>query len=1032
MRIRFAITAAAAAAIAALGPALPALALPAVSSAPIAAAAAARYRDLGRAPAQMPVRLAVVLAYRNEGELQALLAAQDDAASPLAGHYLTQRQFLDAFAPSLATYAAVERDLAARGFTVVRTYANRTMLDVSAPAATVERTFSTELHRASALGRSGYANVRPAFLPSELRASIAGVVGFDGVGVLHAANHRGAAQKNALGPPLQGPDTGFSPYALANAYDLPVQHGKDGLGQSAAVVIDADFLDTDLARFLKAFGVTRSGPPTTRIPIDGGPKPAINGDSVEASLDVEAIVGTAPGTSLYVYEASSLAYATILDTYNQVVSDNSAGAVNSSFGGCETETSPSNYPQMTEKIAQQGAALGIVFAASTGDSGTYACTYPGPGGVSTPASSPSFVAVGGTTLVLKAGGAYNVEFGWSGSGGGVSALFARPSYQKGLRGALGKFRNLPDAGFDGDPGSGMALYFRNRWSGPIGGTSLSSPIFTAFCVELAQIAGHRVGGDIHSSIYAAFAKYGYKNGGTTYFRDATFGNNGYYNARPGYDQVTGIGSIDGWNFASVAKVSSAQTPAADAAAASGRRFAVVLKLHGAAGLEALIRSQSDPSSPLYAHFLSVEAFRNAFAPTPAEYAAAVAALQRQGFAIEATSPNRTLIDVRGGPALGQAMRASLPFVQSIIGVDTARARTATSALQRGLQPLAAGRPVGPDGGFGPLAVTAGADFPVRHGVTGTGVTVAEVIDGAPSQTDLATFAKQFGVRVANPNVTVVAVDGGKGFDVLQPDVDFEWLSAAAPGVKQVVYDVPQLGAKEAFDAYTRVVSDNAADVVNASWGACDSAFVTLGLALQPVLAQGAAQGIAFEGVEFGAPCGGWKKPLPMSPGDTANGLAVGGSYVTENVSQQILNQTALIGSNGGVSILVPVPPEQKGVAGVSPLGRNAPDIVIPATVNGAGASIYAGGAWIGGGAFVNNAPAAGLMATLQQMSGHRLGALDRTLYTLLKKQKYGGIFTDITAGCNGSFGGVPICAAPGFDLSTGIGAVDGYKLGKAL
>ena len=78
------------------------------------------------------------------------------------------------------------------------------------------------------------------------------------------------------------------------------------------------------------------------------------------------------------------------------------------------------------------------------------------------------------------------------------------------------------------------------------------------------------------------------------------------------------------------------------------------------------------------------------------------------------------------------------------------------------------------------------------------------------------------------------------------------------------------------------------------------------------------------------------------------------------------------------------------------------------------------------------APAAGLMATLQQMSGHRLGALDRTLYTLLQKKAYGGVFSDVTQGCNGSFGGVPICAAAGFDLSTGIGAVDGYRLGKAL
>ncbi|HTA40324.1 MAG TPA: protease pro-enzyme activation domain-containing protein, partial [Candidatus Acidoferrales bacterium] len=516
-----------------------------------------------------------------------------------------------------------------------------------------------------------------------------------------------------------------------------------------------------------------------------------------------------------------------------------------------------------------------------------------------------------------------------------------------------------------------------------------------------------------------------------YFRDAAFGNNGYYNAVRGYDQVTGIGSIDGWNFASVAKLAQHQA-AAVPASPSDRRFAVALKLHDPAGLEALIRSQSDPSSPLYAHYLSVDAFRNAYAPTPAEYAAAVASLERQGFTVEATSPNRTLIDVRGAPAAyAMAMHAPSPLVQSIIGVDATVARTATSAMKRGLRTLAAGAAVGPDGGFGPLAVTAGADFPVTHGITGAGVTIAEVIDGAPLQSDLAAFAKQFRLRVANPNVSVVAVDGGKGFDVLQPDVDFEWMAAAAPGAKFMVYDVPQLGAKEAFDAYTRVVSDNTADVVNVSWGACDSSFVTLGLALQPVLAQGAAQGIAFEGVEFGAPCGGWKKPLPMSPGDSADGLAVGGSYVTENAAQHVLDQTALIGSNGGVSFLVAIPAEQKGVPGVSPLGRNAPDIVIPATVNGAGASIYAGG-WIGGGAFVNNAPAAGLMATLQQMSGHRLGALDRTLYTLFKKKKDGSVFTDVVVGCNGSFAGAPICASGGFDLSTGIGGVDGYLLGKAL
>jgi subtilase family serine protease len=768
------------------------------------------------------------------------------------------------------------------------------------------------------------------------------------------------------------------------------------------------------------------------VPVGGGPSPAINADSLETTLDVEAIVGTAPGTSLYVYETSSLEYAKTLDAYEQIVSENRVGAVNSSFGGCETETNPRTYPRMVEKIAEQGAALGIVFSASTGDDGSYACSFSGAGGVNAPASAPSFVAVGGTTLLLQQNGAYSLELGWDGSGGGVSSLVARPAYQRGVRGVIGNRRNLPDVAFDADPGSGMSLYFRGRWAGPIGGTSLASPLFTALCTELAQNAGHRIGANVHGSIYGAFAAYGYRTAGTTYFHDATFGSNGSYSAKPGYDQVTGIGSLDGWNVGGVAKLSAASVAAR---APAGARFAISLALRDRAGLEALIRSQSDPSSPMYAHFLSARAFRDAFAPTPEQYAATLAALRRAGFTIEATSPNRTLIDVRGTSAnLARATRAAFSAMQSIVGTSGVLARTATSALQPSLHAIGATtalQTVGPDGGFAPLAVTAADDFPVRHGVTGKGVTVADVIDGAPDASDLATFAKRFGGTRA-PDVTVVPVDGGKGTDVLQPDVDFEWIAAAAPGAKELDYEVPQLGAKEAFDAYTEIVSDDRADVVNASWGTCDASFVTLALALQPVFAQGAAEGIAFEGVEFGAPCGGWVKPLPMTPGDTADGLAVGGSYATEGTAGTILQQTALIGSDGGVSILVPVPPEQRALSGVSPLGRNAPDLVIPATVNGAGASIYAGGAWVGGGAFVNNAPAAGLLATLQQMKGHRLGAFDRTLDVLFAKRGYGQIFVDITAGCIGAFEGAPICSGRGFDLATGVGGVDGYALGKAL
>ena len=41
------------------------------------------------------------------------------------------------------------------------------------------------------------------------------------------------------------------------------------------------------------------------------------------------------------------------------------------------------------------------------------------------------MAVGGTSLTLS-GGNYGSEAGWSGSGGGISAIESQPSYQQGL------------------------------------------------------------------------------------------------------------------------------------------------------------------------------------------------------------------------------------------------------------------------------------------------------------------------------------------------------------------------------------------------------------------------------------------------------------------------------------------------------------------------------------------------------------------------------------------------------------------------
>jgi subtilase family serine protease len=239
------------------------------------------------------------------------------------------------------------------------------------------------------------------------------------------------------------------------------------------------------------------------------------------------------------------------------------------------------------------------------------------------------------------------------------------------------------------------------------------------------------------------------------------------------------------------------------------------------------------------------------------------------------------------------------------------------------------------------------------------------------------------------------------------------------------------------------VSDNIVDVVNTSFAACELDD-TLELALEPVLAQGAAQGIAFEGVQFGTPTTCDYKGIDpiMVPGGDVNSLAVGASNAIADPSGALTAQSGLPASGGGVSLIVPLPAFQNGISGINPAGRNTPDLVLAGEVNSVGPSAYFtaenfGGpsgppGWNGGFVFANNAPAAGMLADLQQMVHHRLGAFNRTLYRLFGADGYGAAFSDITSGCDGLVGSTPLCARQGYDVTSGIGSVDVYRLGKLL
>ncbi|HTU69407.1 MAG TPA: protease pro-enzyme activation domain-containing protein [Candidatus Baltobacteraceae bacterium] len=334
---------------------------------------------------------------------------------------------------------------------------------------------------------------------------------------------------------------------LAKPFDFPVQHGCNGAGYTAAIVID-DPVDTSyVATYLSAAGVTQTGTITNEA-VDGGG----SGDDPETDLDVQTISGLAPGANIIVYDEGSLSDQNIEDAYNQVLSDGKASAVNSSFGGCES--SDTSFESATNSIAEQGAAEGVEFSASAGDTGSDECgSDDNEKGVSSPAGDPYFTSVGGINFTENSstgaletvtagdascsGGVDDTCYG----GGGVSTVVALPSWQSGIAGMITSGRNQPDISL---PFDYVAVYTGGAW-GEYLGTSWSSPASVALFIEADELHASKLGW-LNSTLYSLFSSTGYSD----YYTPCTSGDNIAYScSATEYNQAAGIGAPKGWALA---------------------------------------------------------------------------------------------------------------------------------------------------------------------------------------------------------------------------------------------------------------------------------------------------------------------------------------------------------------------------------------------------------------------------------------------------------------------------------------------------
>ena len=503
---------------------------------------------VGPAPATQKVHLVVFLAYPNQAAVDSFTQAVNDPASSSYGAFMTPDQFASTFAPSPSTYTTVEYVLAGAGVQVIQTYANRKVIDAVATVAQADAFFHTIISQYKYNNVTYYANSIPAVLPSALKGIVMAVSGFN-----NFATH--VAQPPHVQNPLTTP-FGYGPLDIETAYNEPV-HLNRATGQGVTIAIETayDYLDGDATGYWSAFGVKRTGYLFRKFVDDpvaqGLPLP---GQSDETTLDMQQTTSNAPGANVLVYEGVDPLNSTFDDIYEATVIDPRVDVVTTSWGSCEAGSDP-NEVAADNDLFEQGAAEGQTRFAAAGDNGSRDCGtnnppdglpgQPNPINVDFPSSSPWIGASGGTTLVLNANRTIKSETAWSGGGGGFSQFFGLPKYQTVVPTLASRvWRNTPDVALDADSNTPYALFYLGSWALAVGGTSCVAPNLAAMYAQFDQYWGHRLGLS-QTGLYNGFRLHTYPGSA---WHDIVAGSNGDYAAHPGYDNATGVGSLNAYNY----------------------------------------------------------------------------------------------------------------------------------------------------------------------------------------------------------------------------------------------------------------------------------------------------------------------------------------------------------------------------------------------------------------------------------------------------------------------------------------------------
>jgi kumamolisin len=477
-----------------------------------------------------------------EVNVTVVIRRRTEALPPPASPPIRRDQFAGLYGADPADVEQIERFAAEFDLTVGQVDLSRRSIAVSGKVAEMNDAFGTQLRifqspDGAYRGRTGELTI-----PSHLADIVVGVFGLD---ARPQAKVRFRRHVEGVGPRAAG-DTSYAPNAVAKLYNFPT--GGSGSGQTVAIIeLGGGYSASDLSAYFSTLKISPA-PSVTAVSVDGASNQPVgdpNSADGEVLLDIEVVGAIATQAKIAVYFAPNTDQG-FLDAITTAVHDNlrKPSVVSISWGGAESTWTAQSLTAYDQAF-QDAGLLGVTVCCASGDDGSTDNVTDGAAHVDFPASSPNVLACGGTRLE-SSGGKISREVVWNqgagngASGGGVSDQFPLPTYQAGAKVPVSvnpshfKGRGVPDIAGDADPATGYQIHVDGQ-DAVFGGTSAVAPLWAALIALINQQLGKPVG-FLNTTLYAK---------GASGLSDIASGTNGAYQAGPGWDACTGLGSPNG-------------------------------------------------------------------------------------------------------------------------------------------------------------------------------------------------------------------------------------------------------------------------------------------------------------------------------------------------------------------------------------------------------------------------------------------------------------------------------------------------------